>query len=166
MGRVGGPRDNISVAELKAAIAKMKDSKDAGLSEVVSEMLKASGGGAEWVADVCNAVVKDGKIPEDWSKNWLASVYREKGDALECGSYRRIKILKRVLEIIERIINVRVREKVEIDNIQFGFIGGKGTTHAIFIVRQLQKTYIVNKKGLWMAFVDLEKASDRVPGGR
>ena len=40
---------------------------------------------------------------------------------------------------------------------------GKGTTDAIFIVRQLQERYLAKKKGLWMAFVDLEKAFDRVP---
>mgnify|MGYP003460147097 FL=1 len=40
---------------------------------------------------------------------------------------------------------------------------GKGTTDAIFIVRQLQEKYLAKKKELWMAFVDLEKAFDRVP---
>ena len=34
---------------------------------------------------------------------------------------------------------------------------------AIFIVRQLQEKYLAKKKDLWMAFVDLEKAFDRVP---
>jgi len=55
----------------------------------------------ELVSDVCNAFVKDGKIPEDGSKSWLASVYKGKGDALECGSYRGIKILEHVLKIFE-----------------------------------------------------------------
>ena len=40
---------------------------------------------------------------------------------------------------------------------------GKGTTDAIFIVRQLQEKYLAKKKELWMAFVDLEKAFDKVP---
>ena len=44
---------------------------------------------------------------------------------------------------------------------QFGFMPGKGTTDAIFIVRQMQEKYI--KKKLYFAFVDLEKAFDRVP---
>jgi hypothetical protein len=37
------------------------------------------------------------------------------------------------------------------------------TTDAIFIVRQLQEKYLGKNKELWMAFVDLEKAFDRVP---
>ena len=43
------------------------------------------------------------------------------------------------------------------------FMAGKGTTDAIFIVRQLQEKYVAKKKDLWMAFIDLEKAFDRVP---
>jgi len=46
----------------------------------------------ERVSDVCNAVVKDSKILEDWSKSWLTSMYKGKGDALECGLYRGIKM--------------------------------------------------------------------------
>ena len=41
---------------------------------------------------------------------------------------------------------------------QFGFMAGKSTTDAIFIVRQLQENYLARKKNVWMAFVDLEKA--------
>src|SRR5881296_3784546 len=46
---------------------------------------------------------------------------------------------------------------------QFGFSPGKGTTDAIFIVRQVQEKLLGKHKELWMAFVDLEKAFDRVP---
>ena len=49
------------------------------------------------------------------------------------------------------------------DNMQFSFMAGKSTTDAIFIVRQLQEKYLARNKELWMAFVDLEKAFDRVP---
>ena len=33
----------------------------------------------------------------------------------------------------------------------------------LFSVRQLQEKYLAKSKDLWMAFVDLEKAFDRVP---
>ena len=56
-----------------------------------------------------------------------------------------------------------IRQLVLIDDYQFGFIAGKGTTDAIFVVRQLQEKYLTANKRLNMAFVDLEKAFDRVP---
>ncbi|CAI9715052.1 Hypothetical predicted protein [Octopus vulgaris] len=46
---------------------------------------------------------------------------------------------------------------------QFGFVPGKSTTDAIFLVRQLQEKYLAKDKTLFLAFVDLEKAFDRVP---
>ena len=56
-----------------------------------------------------------------------------------------------------------IRQVVSIDDSQFGFAPGRGTTDAIFVVRQLQERYLAANKRLYMAFVDLEKAFDRVP---
>ena len=43
-------------------------------------MLKPAGEtGTLWMTDVCNTVVKDGKVPEDWSKSWIVDVYKGKG---------------------------------------------------------------------------------------
>ena len=40
---------------------------------------------------------------------------------------------------------------------------GCGTTDAIFILRQIQEAYIRINQNLYFAFIDLEKAFDRVP---
>ena len=40
---------------------------------------------------------------------------------------------------------------------------GRGTTDAIFILRQLQGKHLVAGKPLYIAFIVLEKAFDRVP---
>jgi len=41
---------------------------------------------------------------------------------------------------------------------QFGYMKGKGTTDAIFIVRQMQKKFRAKGKKLYFGFVDLEKS--------
>ena len=51
----------------------------------------------------------------------------------------------------------------ENDDMQFGFVPGKGIVDAIFMVRQLQEKFLEKRKDLFFAFVDLEKAFDRVP---
>ena len=56
-----------------------------------------------------------------------------------------------------------IRQVVSVDDSQFDFVPGRGTTDAIFVVRQLQEKYLAANKRLYMAFVDLEKAFDRVP---
>ena len=54
-----------------------------------------------------------------------------------------------------------IRQLVSIEDSQFGFVPGRGTTDAIFVVRQLRE-YLAANKRLYMAFVDLEKAFDGV----
>ena len=56
-----------------------------------------------------------------------------------------------------------IRQLVSIDDSQFGFVPGRGTTDAIFVDRQLQEKYLAASKRLYMAFLDLEKAFDQVP---
>jgi hypothetical protein len=161
---VSGPAEEITQAEVRAAIANMKTGKAVGQSGIGAEMLKAAGeAGVSWVTDLCNVIVKEGKIPADWKKSWIVSVYKGKGDALDCGSYRGIKLLDQVMKVFEKVIEVKLRNRVKIDDMQFGFSPGKGTTDAIFIIRQLQEKFLDKKKELWIAFVDLEKAFDRVP---
>ena len=65
--------------------------------------------------------------------------------------------------VLERIVDGLIRQVVSNDDSQFGFVPGRGTTDAIFVVRQLQEKYLAANKRLYMAFVDLEKAFDRVP---
>ena len=77
-------------------------------------MLKAAGEtGTMWMTDVCNAVVRDGKIPEDWSRSWMTNVYKGKGDALTCGSYRGIKLLEHAMKVLERVTEGRVEKDHE-----------------------------------------------------
>ena len=53
-----------------------------------------------------------------------------------------------------------IRQVVLTYDFQIGFVPGRGTTDAIFVVRQLQEKYLAANKRLYMAFVDLEKAFD------
>ena len=47
---------------------------------------------------------------------------------------------------------------------QFSFMPGRGTTDALFVVRRMQEKHRDKKKKLYMCFVDIEKAFDRVSG--
>ena len=67
------------------------------------------------------------------------------------------------MKLLECMLDSSIRNMVDIDEMQFGFVPGRGTTDAIFIARQLQEKYFAAKKPLYFAFVSLEKAFDRVP---
>ena len=65
------------------------------------------------------------------------------------------------MKVLDRIM-VRLRQLASINDSQFGFVPGRGTTDAIFVEKQLHEKYLANKR-LYMSFVDLEKAFDGVP---
>jgi len=66
-------------------------------------------------------------------KSVVLPVYNGKGDPLECGSYRRIKLLEHDMKVVERIFEYRIWQQIEIGDVQLGFMKGKGTTVAIFL---------------------------------
>ena len=150
---------------MKKATSKMKSGKAAGPSGIVVEMIKAAGDtGATMIRDLATAIIiRDGKVPTDWEESFIVCLYKGKGDALNGGNFRGLKLTEQAMKILERIVDGLIRQVVSTDDSQFGFVPGRGTIDAIFVVRQLQeKTLAVNKR-LYMAFVDLEKAFDRVP---
>ena len=131
---------------------------------IVVEMIRAAGDmGASMIRDLTVAIICDGKVPADWEQSFFVYLYMGKTDALERGNYHGLKLTEQVMKILERIVDSLIRQLVSIDNSQFGFVPGRGTTDAIFVVRQLQEKYLAANKRLYMAFVDLEKAFDRVP---
>ena len=68
---------------------------------------------------------------------------------MECGSYRGIKLLEHAMKVVGRIFEHRIRQQIEVDDMQFGFMKGKGTTDAIFTVSQMQENFRVKGKKLY-----------------
>jgi len=104
----------------------MKRHKAPGLSGLVTEMIQATGEiGTEWILDLCNGIVKEGSVPEDWKSSVVLPIYKGKGDPMECGSYRGIKLLEHDMKVVERIFEHRIRQQIVIDDMQFGFMKGR-----------------------------------------
>ena len=138
--------------------------KAAGPSGIIAEMLKPLGeAGVAEVRDLIEDIISEGCIPIDWQESFIVNLYKGKGDALNRGNYRGLKLIEQTMKVLERVVEGLIRQRGEIDEMQCGFMSGCGTTDAIFIVRQLQEKHLAANKLLYMAFVDLEKAFDRVP---
>ena len=119
--------------------------------------------GTSMIRDLAAAIIHDGKVASDWEQSFIVCLYKGKGDVLERGNYRSLKLTEQAMKILERIVDGLFRQLVSIDDSQFGFDPGRCTTDAIFVVRQLQEKYVAANKRLCMDFVDLEKAFDWVP---
>ena len=141
----------------------MKLEKSPGPLSATVEIIKASPDQcSQLIADLINNIIKEGKIPEEWNNSYIISLFKGKGSALDRGNYHGLKLTDQVLKVVERVIEKIMRECIVIDDMEFGFMPGCGTTDAIFIVRQLQEKVLNKNQNLYFAFIDLEKAFDRV----
>jgi len=67
------------------------------------------------------------------------------------------------MKVVERICEHRIRQQIDINDMQFGFMKGKATTDTIFILKSVQEKFRDKGKKLCFGYMDLEKAFDRVP---
>ena len=98
-----------------------------------------------------------------WRKSILVSVFKNKEDLLNCNNYRGIKLTSHTMKLWEKVIERRIRDTTMISGNQFGFMPGRSTTEAIFLLRMLMERNREAKKDLHIVFIDLEKAYDRIP---
>ena len=157
---VEGPPIPITTDMVKKAISRMKAGKASGPSGIVVMIRAAGEMSASMIHDLAAAIIRDGKVPSDWEQRFIVCLYKGKGDALERGNYHGLKLTEQVMKVLERIVDGLIRQLVSIDDSQFGFVLGRGTTDTIFVVRQLQEKYLAANKRLYMVFIDLEKAFD------
>ena len=160
---VEGPVEKVVRDEIVEAIQSMKSGKATGTSEVSVEMIVASGDiGVKVMMELCQRVLDGRGMPDEWKTSVIVPIFKEKDDVMSCGSYRGVKLLEHAMKTVERVLERRIRTLVILNEMQFGFIPGKGTVDAIFIVRRMQEEYQKKDKKLYMCFVDMEKAFDRV----
>ena len=157
-----GPVKAIDALEIRNAIKGMKHGKAPGPSGIPIEVIKICGC-EDLLVNAANAMMDGRAMPESWTKSILIPLYKGKGDAKECSNYRSVKLLEHGMKVIERVFERRLRQKVDINEMQLGFMPGRGTIDGIFAIRQLMEKFRAVDRRLYMVFVDLEKAFDRVP---
>ena len=98
-------------------------------------------------------------MPDEWKTSVTVPIFKGKGDVMSCGSYREVKLLEHAMKIVEKVLQRRIRTLIILNEMQFGFMPGKETMHAIFIVRKMQEKYQKKDKKLYLCFVEMEKVA-------
>ncbi|KAK3570304.1 hypothetical protein QTP86_017185 [Hemibagrus guttatus] len=142
----------------------LKSGKAVGPDDILVEVWKCLGEAAvEFLTSLFNRVLESERVPEEWRRNLLVPIFKNKGDVQSCSNYRGIKLMSHTMKLWERVVKARLRKVVEICEQQYGFMPRKSTTDAIFALRILMEKYRDGQRELHCVFVDLEKVYDRVP---
>ena len=156
---------DVSVSEVLGAVSRLKGGKASGLDEVKAEYLKSGGYVcAEWMVRLLNVCLSSGSVPSEWKIGCIVPLYKGKGDRLECKNNRGISLLSIPGKVYGRILIERVIENSEgqVGEEQSGFRKGRSCADQIFVLRQVCEKMKEKKRKVWVAFMDLEKAYDRV----
>ena len=146
----------VSREEVKSALKRMKIGEAAGPDEFPVEIWKYMRKmGIKFLTRLFNRLLMGERMPEEWRRSVLIPIYKNKGDAQCCGNYREIKLMSHTMKVWERIIEARLKDRVEISKQQYGFMPGKGTTDAMFALKMLMEKYREGQRELHCVFVDL-----------
>ena len=135
---VEGSVEKVGHNKVVEAMQKMKSGKATGPSEVSVEMIVVSGEiGVKVMMELCQRVLDGRGMPYEWKTSVIVPIFKGKSDVMSCGSYRGVKLLEHAMKIVERVLERRMRTPVNLNKMQFGFMTGKETADAIFIVRKM-----------------------------
>ena len=70
------------------------------------------------------------------AKSILLTIYKNKGDIMNCGNNRGIKLMCHIMNLYENVHEKRLRNIVSISEEQFGFVMGISTTETMPTARR------------------------------
>jgi hypothetical protein len=156
----------ISKDEVLAAVKQLKKGKSAGSDGVTAEMLKEGGEDLiEALWRMCEQCFEREEVPSEWMKGIIVPTLKS-GNKLNPLNYRGITLLNVVSKVYASVLTTRLSNWAEAKGIlveeQAGFRPGRSMGENIYILTECIKSRIEKKKKVYAAFLDIEKAYDRV----
>ena len=153
------------ILDIEMAIQSMNNNKSPGIDNILAELYKKGGGLLlNRIHCLIKGVWREEKLPTDWTKNIIVPIYKNRGDKLQCKTYRGISLLCTGYKILTAVINNRLTKYTEhiIGEYQTGFRTGKTTTDQIFTVKNLLGKAWKHNVEIHQIFVDFQKAYDSI----
>ena len=140
-----------SQQEMSVAIKKIKENKAADESGVIAGLM--------------NGILNGADIPKEWKENRVKLLHKG-GRTDEWKNYRPIAIINITCKLCMLMVRERIDKWTEdsgmLGEIQGGFRRGRRTEDNLFMLERLIDMVKGRKEEIFVAFLDMEKAYDRV----
>ena len=156
--------DPITMKELENALTSLKNRKAGGPDGISAELINYGGPifKIKFLHFINQCWYKT-KIPDEWLEAIIVPIFK-KEDRNKCSNYRGISLLNVSYKVYTKIINCRIAKisgHILLEE-QQGFRKGRSTIDDIFCLKQIMEKRIEFNRETHLAFIDLEKASDRI----
>ena len=165
---------DITADEVKVALSKMKPHKASGVDGLPAEFLtQAFDDSVENAIHAllphitrCFNLVMRGTYPDEWATCVLAPVPKPKANYLDKNGYRGIAVGMALSKLYSMVLLIRLDNVAESKGMrargQAGFRKGRGTPDNAFVLQHAIESCQKRGKTMFVAFIDFEKAYDRV----
>ena len=157
----------ITADEILKCTRNLKNDKACSNDQIINEYIKSTIDSFIVLYEkLFNLVFKSGKIPDTWLEGTIIPFYKNKGDKFDPKNYRPITIVSCLGKLFTSILNCRLNKFSEETQLlkenQCGFRKGYSTVDCIFTLHSFFEILKSKRKKLFCAFVDFEKAFDKV----
>ena len=156
----------ISSKEYDNAIKGMKPHKASGFDGIANELLKEGGEHLKQVIILLfDAIIETEWIPPTWREERVTLLHKG-GSKRSLHNYRTIAIGSNFGKLFTRILQTRMQTLAEsagwLGDMQNGFRKGRSTMDSLFILTQVMEQALRKRTKVFLLFLDLRKAFDRV----
>ena len=153
----------ILLSEVKTAIKSLKNHKHEGPDGIKYEFLKYGGEAlAKEIHKLFTMVFNTEIVPQQWETSILINIDKGKKDKEKLENKRGISLCNNISKLFEKILVKRLNKNLNFTEAQVGARPQKSTLNNLFTIKTLIQQRNIEKKETYVAFIDLEKAYDKV----
>ena len=148
------------MAEVKRSLKSLKNGKASGCDNIPPEAWREGGMvSAKVLHSLLNKIWNEEDIPQDWKVGLLVKLPK-KGELCLCKNWRGVMLLTVASKVLWKIILERMRDALEgrLQDEQAGFRKERSCCNQIATLRIIVEQTMEWNTGLYMVFVDFEKA--------
>ena len=153
-----------SPGHVENAVIDLKSGKSPGPDDISAEHLKFAHKSISVILSLLfNSMIIHGYLPQEFMSTTIIPIVKDKkGDLSNCDNYRPVALTSVFSKVFELLILIRYSDQFRTSSNQFGFKASHGTEECIFVLKHVIQYYKSNSSPVYLCFLDLSKAFDRV----